>query len=63
METLVFQLLTILVDHTQADSLLVEVDADVLHGGSPFVETRVGLGINPIYHELKGLHQSARPPS
>src|SRR5439155_23457959 len=55
---LVIDLLPLLVDDTNADSLFVEVDADVIHGGSPFVETRVETH-NPVYHELKGLHHAA----
>jgi hypothetical protein len=39
-KVLVIQLFPLLVDDPKADSLFVEVDADVLHGGSPFVETR-----------------------
>src|ERR1700722_14651085 len=39
MQPLGFELLPLLVDDANADSLLVEVDADILHGASPFVET------------------------
>jgi hypothetical protein len=43
-------------DHdTNADSLLVEVDADVVHGITPSVETGVSSQLPPIYHVREGM--------
>ena len=49
-------------DDTQTDSLLVEVDADVLHGPILSVETGVIAKPPPVYHALKDAKDAARPP-
>ena len=43
-----------MVDNANRDSLLVEVDADEIHGGSPFVETVLGIH-HSVYHVFKGI--------
>src|SRR5262245_59589158 len=51
-------LLPLLVDDVNRDSLLVEVDADVIHGGSPFVEAVLAITILFTTH-FKDSHLSA----
>src|SRR4030095_5930646 len=47
--------------HAAADSLLVEVDADVLHGIAPFVETGWRT-TPPVYHVFKVYPQRGPAP-
>jgi len=49
-------------DDTETDNLLVEVDADVLHGPILSVETGSVCKPLPVYHALKDAKDAARPP-
>src|SRR6478736_8221014 len=52
---------TLFYHHAAADSLLVEVDADVLHGMAPFVET-VGEQHHSFTTFARSIPNAARPP-
>src|SRR6187399_2216989 len=52
---------TLFYHHAAADSLLVEVDADVLHGIAPFVET-VGEQHHSFTTFARSIPNAARPP-
>src|SRR5262245_55695873 len=44
--------------HANADTVLMEVDADVVHGNSPSVE--IGDTTPPVYHALEGSPSNSR---
>src|SRR6478752_8199898 len=54
-------LATLFYHHAATDSLLVEVDADVLHGIAPFVET-VGEQHHSFTTFARSIPNAARPP-
>jgi hypothetical protein len=57
-----FEHFSVFIYEANADSLLVEVDADKIHGMAPFVEIGKALQYFSNLPRVQGLPEPARPP-